>query len=277
MADSEIFAKSFPGFTVGRFTPRLAAMKKVIRILVVLVILLIVAVVAVGFFLGSIVKKGVETAGPKVAKVEVRLDSASLSLLSGRGTLKGFLVGNPPDFKSPSAIQAGEISLAVQPRSVFSDKVVIQSVRLIAPEITLQGVTGDNLKKILENIQASTGGASTNKPAKGETAKSDQGGKKVQVDDFLIQDAKLRVVLFGGAVSPAVTLPEIHFTNLGQGPEGITPAELGSKVLGAVYKEALAAAPAAVKAAADLGKNAVKTVEDTGKKLIDGVKNPFQK
>ena len=76
-------------------------MKKLfVRILIVLVILLVLAVLAVGFFLDSAIKKGVETIGPQLTKVAIKLDSVSLSILSGSGKIKGLVVGNPEDRKS---------------------------------------------------------------------------------------------------------------------------------------------------------------------------------
>jgi hypothetical protein len=61
----------------------------------VVVVLVVAAVVAAGFFLGAIIKKGVETAGPMITKTDVKLDSANLALLSGSGQLKGFNLSVP--------------------------------------------------------------------------------------------------------------------------------------------------------------------------------------
>ena len=53
-------------------------MKKwIIRIVVVVFILLVVAVGGSIYFLGAIVKKGVETVGPQITKTELRLDGAT--------------------------------------------------------------------------------------------------------------------------------------------------------------------------------------------------------
>ncbi len=52
--------------------------KLIIRGLVVLLVVLVLAVGASIYFLGSIVKKGVETVGPQINKTEIKLDSATL-------------------------------------------------------------------------------------------------------------------------------------------------------------------------------------------------------
>ena len=75
-------------------------MKKIlIGALVVVVILIVVAVIGVSVFLDGAIKKGVETIGPEIAKVDIKLDGVSLSILSGSGSVKGLVVGNPEGYK----------------------------------------------------------------------------------------------------------------------------------------------------------------------------------
>ena len=101
-------------------------MKKwVLRIVVVCVVLVIVALAMVFFNLNSIVKKGVETVGPQLTKVEVRLNSATLSPMNGNGELNQLFVGNPEGYKTESAIKVGNIKVAVKLRSVLSDTIVV--------------------------------------------------------------------------------------------------------------------------------------------------------
>src|SRR5262249_23170913 len=153
------------------------------------------------------------------------------------------LVGNPTGFKSPSAIQVGTASLSLEPKSVFSDKVIIHSINVQQPEITFEtDFKGNNLSKILSNVQSATSGADAN-----NTASSKKASKKLQVDDFLISGAKVHVSVTAlGGNSATVTLPEIHLSGLGQGPDGITSAELVKLVLQAIEKEALQASASSV-------------------------------
>jgi hypothetical protein len=76
-------------------------------------------------------------------------------------------------------------------------------------------------------------------------------------------------------------LPDIKVAELGQGPEGITAAELTKLVMSRVTRESIAAATKelsragkeAVGAAAESGKDAV----DSGKKAVQGVTDLFKK
>ena len=261
-------------------------MKKwIIRIAIAVVVLLILAVVAVALFLDSGIKKGVETVGPMLTKVDVKLDGVNLSLLSGSGKIKGLLVGNPEGYKSPSAIKVGTAELAIQPSSILGDKVVIRNIDVQAPEITFEtDLKGNNLSKILANVQDATGGANNpankpNTPGKTPEAKA---SRKLQVDNFVINGAKLNVSLTTlGGKSVTVPLPQIKLTNLGQGPEGITAAELTKRVLQEIEKEAVAAAGTAVadlqKQALDLTKGLQKDASGTVEKATKGIGDLFKK
>ena len=232
--------------------------KLLVRIFLALIVLGILGVVAIGLFLDTAVKRGVEAVGPMLTKVDVKLDSVSLSLLSGNGKLKGLFVGNPSGYKTPSAIQVGTASLALQPSSIFSPKVVIRSIQLQAPEITFEtDLKGNNLSKILDNLQSATGGGGST-----GTAADSKAAKKLQVDDFLISGGKihLSVTVLGGQ-SATVPLPEIHLTGLGQGPDGITVAELTKVVLSAIEKETAQVAASAV---ANLGNDAAGLTKGLG-------------
>lgn len=239
-------------------------MKKLfIKILVVLAVLGVIAIVGIALFINSIVKKGVETVGPRVAQVEVKLEGVNLSMFSGKGEIKGLVVGNPAGFKSPNAIKVGKAGIAVNPRSVLSNKVIIESVSVEAPEITIEGgLTDNNLTKILANIDAAVGrGDPGTRPPAGD--QKPKPAKKLQVNDFAITGGKitLHLAVLGVIKSATVPLPDIHFKDLGQGPEGITPAELMKKVFQTVTDEAL---KAAVKALADQGKGYLEAAKFLG-------------
>ncbi len=241
-------------------------MKKIIiRLLIALVVVVVVAVIAVGLFLDAGIKRGIETIGPKLTQTSIKLQSVSLSLLSGSGAIKGLVVGNPQGFKTPSAISVGSASLSIKPASLLSDKVVIRYINLQDPEITFEtDLRGNNLKQIMANVQAATGGGANQpaQPKEAAPAEPAKPGKKLEVDDFVINGAKLHVSVTAlGGQEVTLPLPPIHLENLGTGPEGITPAELTKVVLAAIESEAAKAASGAV---ADLGKSAANVVKDVG-------------
>jgi len=259
-------------------------MKKIlIRIGLVLVVLVIIAVVAITLSLDKIIKKGVETVGPQLTQVEVKLDGVSLSLLSGGGSIKGLLVGNPKGYQTPAAIRVGRASLTIQPSSLLSDKIVIRSINVQAPEITFEGdLKGNNISQILKNVEAATGGGGDTPATKPEPAPASGPSKKLQVDDFVIAGGTIKLstgLLAGKAIT--VPLPDIHLTGLGTGPEGITAGDLTRRVLSEVNKETLGAVGNAL---GKLGKEAATAVGETGKgavkeadRAVKGVTDLFKK
>lgn len=257
--------------------------KLIIRLLIALVVVIVVAVLAVGLFLDAAIKRGVETFGPKLTKVDVKLQSVSLSLLSGSGSIKGLVVGNPEGFKEPSAISVGAASVALKPGSLLSDKIVIKSIKVEGPEITYETtLKTSNLDKILSNVQEATGGgqkepAKPHEPAQPKEAKP---AKKLQVDEFIITGGKVRGSLTGVGGITAI-LPDIHLTDLGTGPDGITPAELTERVLAAIKA---GAAQAASGAATDITKGAAAAAMDaagvgsnTAQTITKGIGGLFKK
>src|SRR5215469_244689 len=161
--------------------------KLIVRILIGAGVLLVLVVVTIalflGFFLDSGIKRGVETFGPKLTKVDVKLDSVSIGLLSGSGKIKGLVVGNPTGYKSPTAISVGSASLALSPGSLLSDKVVIKSINLQSPEITFEtDFHGNNLSKLQSNLNDSMKEAKKPKqPGQTKKTKEAQAEKKLQV------------------------------------------------------------------------------------------------
>lgn len=248
--------------------------KLLIRLAIGLALLVVAALIAVFLSLNSIAKKGVENVGPKLTKADVRLGSANLSPFSGQGRLTRLFVGNPEGYKTPSAIQVGDVKIGVQVSSLMSETLVIDEITLEAPEITFEGnLSGNNLSKILDNIEAATGG---DKPETSPGAKSE---KKFFVKEFLVKSGKINVSFNTplGGTSGSLVLPEVHLQNVGSREKGVTAAELSKQLM----KPILAAATKAVaenvsglgKSAGEIGKGAT----DQLNKAAQGMKDLFKK
>lgn len=259
-------------------------LKKIILIVVILAVVLgLAAVILAGVFLNKIVKTGIEAVAPPITQTTVKVAGVSISALSGSAGISGLVVGNPAGFKSDFAISLGKAAVRVEPKSLLGDKVIIRSIEVRAPEITFEGnpFGENNLQKILDNVNAFTGGsakADTNAPVKSSDAKA---GKKLQVDHFILSDAKVTARISGLEGEPfSVTIPTIEFSNLGTGPDGITAAELTQKVLSQISEESIKTVGARAKeimgnTANNLIKgatgNATKAVSESTDKLKKGL------
>ena len=259
-------------------------MIKIVVVSLRLICLALLVAFVFGFvLLGSVVKASVEKVGPIVLKVPVKLDGANVSVFNGKGQLNGFEIGNPEGFKSPSAIKVGSVAVAIQPKSVLADKVIIPSIRVQGPEITYEtDLKGSNLSKILDNVRALAGsGQAQQQP--GEPTKK---AKKLQVDEFLITGGRISVAatMLGGK-GATLPLPEIRLTNLGQGADGITATELAEKILSAVTAGTVKAvaeggaalAKDAVAGAANVSTNVLNKAGSEGTKALQKVGDMFKK
>ena len=118
-------------------------------------------------------------------------------------------------------------------------------------------------------------GAGPARPADPKAPAPAASSKKIQVDDFRISNAKLKVTLTDlGGRTMALTLPEIHLSGLGQGADGITPAELIKRGVSAITSTGLEAVSAAMK---DLGKDLARDPAGEAGKIGKSVTDLFKK
>jgi hypothetical protein len=258
-------------------------LKKIILAVFILVLVLgLAAVIVAVASLDKIVKAGIETVAPPITQTTVTLDSASVSIFSGSVGLDGLVVGSPSGYKAPSVISIGKAAVSVQPGSLLADKIVVRSVEIRAPEITFEGnpLGDNNLKKLLDNVNASAGSgsaAASNAPASGAA----KPGKKFEVDDLLLTGVKVHAII-NGIVSKdfTLTIPDIHLTDLGKDSDGITAADLTKKILSQITTNTIKAVGDYAKtlvggAAGDIFKNgtsnAGKAVDDGAAKIKKGL------
>lgn len=249
-------------------------MKKwIISMLAVLVVIAVAAGLYVFINLNSLVKRGVETVGPQITKVDVRLGSANLSPLNGNGELSHLFVGNPEGYKEPAAIQIGKIKVALKLSTALSDTIVIDKIDLESPEITFEGgLGGNNLSQILKNLEGAPDDVKST-----DKAGSD-GGRKYFIKEVVINGGKIHARITGlSEKSLTVPLPPIHLQNIGSENKGVTAAQLCKEILKPLIVSATKAGLEAVAGGAtnlrDLGKDAAEQLN----KKASGLKDLFKK
>ncbi len=252
-------------------------MKKIIvRIGIGVAVLVVLALVVVFFSLNSIVKKGVETVGPMIVKVDVTLGSAAISPFSVSGIITKLFVCNPEGYKTNSSIEVGEIKAGVGVGSLTSDKIVVNYVSVKEAVITMEGsLTDNNLTKFLDNVN----GARTATPMPmGEAPQpgTSKSSKKFIVKDLLIEGAKVNLNLnipLMGNESMTVPVPTIHLQNIGVAEGGVTAEQLVQQVMKPMMASVLTAAKDAVAnmagKAGNLGKEGVKSLGGAAKGVTD--------
>ena len=235
-----------------------------------IVVILIVAVVFLTFSLGNIVKKGIETVGPKVLGVNVTVDSVDVSITNGSAQITGLTVGNPDGFKSDNAFYLGDVNLKLDPMSIFSDTVEIEYINILAPEITYEvGVGKTNISTLQQNIGKGKVSKSQEegdvKTSASEVQADSKASKKVVIKQVVISEAKVKAAIAG--VEEIVLLPAIQLNNIGSQSEPATFVVATKKILSAVILKL---------SNADLGAisgGIVDKLEGSGAAITDGIKN----
>jgi len=224
------------------------------------------------FFLGSVVKAGVNTFGPKLTQTKVELQAATISPVTGAGTLRGLVVGNPKGWSDANAFSLGRVHVDIAPMSLFGDHIDIEEISIDGPEFLYETkFVSSNIKDLLKNIEEFSGGG---KDAQAQPATKDGKPVKFVVRKFRLTNGVARLGV--GPTAIPVPLPPLELTDLGVKEGGITPDQLA----GAVMKNVLGSiVTGSAEALASMGStraaNALEQTKDAAKKAADGVKKLF--
>lgn len=239
------------------------------KILLIVAVLVLGAYVVLAYFLGSIVKAGVNNFGPKLTQTKVELAGATLSPLTGSGTLSGLAVGNPKGWTETDAFKLGKVHVDVAPFSIFGDHVVINEITIDGPEFLYETkFVSSNIKDLLKNIEQFTGSG-----GKEPSTKSGQPIKFV-VKKFRLTNGK--ATLGVGVAAVPVPLPPISLDNLGVAEGGITADQLAGALMKHVLSSIVAGTANALgQVGSTSGAAAVEKTKDAAKKAGDSIKKLF--
>lgn len=237
----------------------------------VLVAVAVVAVVIVSQMLDSAVKSGVNTFAPQITGTTVTLESASISPLSGSGSLGGLVIGNPEGWSDNNLASLGNIHIDVAPLSLLGDTIVIEDMVIDSPEFRYETkLIASNVKDLLKNIEKIAGAGSEEDDEAEDSAET-----RIAIKRFILRNGKVSIGTGDSTVT--VPLPDLELNDLGSPEKGLTPVQL----VGAVSKEIVGdIIGAAVKGLTTMGgtsgASALEGVKDVGgaiKGLFGGKKD----
>jgi len=194
---------------------------KVVKYTLLVLLLLIVAVVAgTWIYLDTIVKKAVNKYGTQIVGTEVNLTSFSLNPFEGKLKIGGLTIGNPTGYSAPSLLTLGGISVKVNPKSLFSDTIVVEDISIDSPTITYEmpDFSTSNVMQIQQNVAKNTATEEKAEEAKEETKESGD-SKNVVIK---------KVTVAGGALS-AITPLQKHETALNIDLPAVELLDLGGE------------------------------------------------
>lgn len=264
-------------------------MRNIIKIpLIAIPSIILIVFVFFSLFINTIVKKSVESFGPKITQTPVNLQKVKISLLSGHSEIRGLVIGNPEGFHTDSALKFDTIVIDISPISIFSDKVIIRDILIDGPEITYEtSVEGSNVGKIKKNIELFSSSSSSRSQTNesGELPTGQKETKQVQIDTFLLQNGKIRLsakLLQGKTLD--IPLTKVQLNDIGKESGSASFPEVIEKLSDAIYKAIIGAVTGSGKSI-ERGVNAMtdsaKEVDETAKeglsKAIEGMKKLFDK
>lgn len=193
------------------------------KLLTTIVILALLIGVATYFYYDLAIRRGIEIAGSRVLGVEVQVQGVTLSPFSGKGTISGLTVANPPEFGAPYAIELDNLEIVVNTDTLFSDVVEIESILIEAAEVTYETrLVTDNIRTLLANIPS---GPRADRPS-AETG----GSTQVIIRDFRMVAPQVNVGAAG--LSAPVRIDDVHLQNIGDQSNAVTIAQAAQQIFG---------------------------------------------
>lgn len=262
-------------------------MRNIIKIpLIAIPSIILIVFIFFSLFINTIIKKSVESFGPKITQTPVSLQKVKMSLLSGYGEIHGLVIGNPEGFHTDSALKFDTIVIDIRPFSIFSDKVIIRDILIDGPEITYEtSVEGSNVGKIKKNVESYSSSSRTETKEPGESSTGQKEKKQVQIDTFLLQNGKIRLsatLLQGKTLD--IPLMKVQLNDIGKEPGSASFPAVIEKLADAIYKailEAVTGSGKTIEKGIDTVTESVKGIDETAKegvsKTFEGMKKLFEK
>lgn len=176
--------------------------KILLRLVLVAVLGIALLVGGLFFFLGPIVKVGLETGGSQALGVGTPVESVSISPIAGSVDLRGLLVQSPEGFQQPHVMRLGRASMHVPMASLRDDPLVIEKVEIgdFALVLERQG-KAFNYEPLLASAKRLRGepGAKDQPAPEGQEPGP---SRRMLFKEITIDGVDLTVDVFGGALPP---------------------------------------------------------------------------
>lgn len=188
-------------------------------------LLVLIAVVGVVAYtqINSIVKTGVETAGPEALSVPVTVGSVSISPLSGRIKVTDFAVGQPDGFGDGSMVQMGEFAMKVDTNTLLDDHIIVDEIVIDQPMFDARVIgSQSNFQALQERIAAGAG-----------PSEIDGQPITLTIRSLAVRRPQISVQKEGGMleVDKDINLADFTLTDLGTDEQGLSPKEIARHVM----------------------------------------------
>lgn len=197
------------------------------NLLIALAVLVIGGGLLAYLYFESGIRRGIEIAGSNALGVPVTATGVSISPFSGRGSVRGLSIANPEGYDAPYIIELGEVDIAVNVDSLFSDVIEIDSILVSDARITYETkLVTDNIRSLLNNLPSATAAPVIEaNPAAPST-------QRVIIRDLRMANPQIN--LHTRVASAPIALADIHLQNIGAQGNAVTVAEAARQIVGAI-------------------------------------------
>lgn len=213
-------------------------MKKIIITFFLAVLIAAGGTLAVAYvMLDRIIHKGIEVIGPEATGVSVQVNSVSIAPFSGTFDLNSLTLGTPQGFRADRSLFVRDIKVRVSMASLLRNVIIVEEVVVDGALITWEGLTGENHRRIMRNIEAYVEGFK--QPADGEKTpppgRKDKTGRNVIIEKVILKNSSLVFVAAGKQVA-TVPIPDQQLTDIGTGTAGQRPEEAVRETYDRIYE-----------------------------------------
>lgn len=256
--------------------------------LLTLLALIVIVLVAGWLYLEPMVKGVVHKFGTQIVGTEVNLAGFSLHPLDGELEISDFTVANPEGYETPNLLSLGNIFVKVDPKSVLSDTIVVEEVRILKPELTYEmpNFSTSNVQQLQENVARNTAKSGEAKPveAKAEepAATESAPAKKVIIRKVTVAGGSLSAMtpLQKNTGALMLEMPAIELTDIGDESKSMSISESVTVIFNKILFNATSVVTKALGNVSDMAQKAankaVDQVKDSVKEeaggLLDKVK-----
>lgn len=254
--------------------------RKLIKILICSATILLLLVIAGPPIRDWAIRKSIEKSTSLLLGVPVTVGDFSLSLLTGKATIKDFKIANPPGFHEPEAFRFHEITLDLDMSTLLSDEIVVETLLVdslsLNYELRLDG--SSNLGQLQKNVEhflnLDQTAAQTKQQQEESEEQKDAAGKRLVIQKLTINTADFKLTLL--KTTAALSLPNLEMTDVGKGQNlAETLDDLLSQTI-ELSGKALDQCGLSLKNLQKTGEVLSDSVKDSGKKLQNSLKKIFQ-
>jgi hypothetical protein len=197
----------------------------------ILVSLILVGLVFAGItyvYFDQVIRRGIEIAGASALGTPVTVSGASLSLLTGSGTVRGLSIANVDGYESPYAIALETLDFQVALPSLFTDLIEITSIEVTGAQMNYETrVVTDNILDLLDRLPSATAA-----PVVEASPNAAPPGKRFIIRELVIQ--RPQITLYTELARAPISLPDVRVRNIGVDDEALTAPEVARRVLAAL-------------------------------------------